>query len=286
MSARSSSPARRITASPLALLFPAGLRRQDQGRAGVRRNADRLGTAGQGSRRLAAAGRRRYGDGRARGAELRRGDGGRVTSPEPASRPLRAVPAPRTPTPPPPAPPTPPTPRTSEPASSLIPGQRPLDDRLRRGPEPGRSVTDRPQERRDRPPTVHRHDHDHRRAPLAAAVERYRRATTVSFDCPSHRGGRAADPVLRGLVGHEMLRADVRLEPAELHRVRRQAEDLAASLWGAERAFFLGNGASGGNQAFLLATLRPGDEVVVARDAHVSTLTAIVMTGAKPVWVI
>jgi lysine decarboxylase len=127
--------------------------------------------------------------------------------------------------------------------------------------------------------------HDQRRAPLAEAVERYRRRSTVSFHCPAHRGGRAADHVLRGLVGQEMLTADVWLDPAEQHRVRREAEDLAAALWGADRAFFLGNGSSGGNHAFLLATLRPGDEVVVARDAHVSTLMALVMTGARPVWI-
>ena len=127
-----------------------------------------------------------------------------------------------------------------------------------------------------------RPDRDQRLAPLVDAVERYRRRATVSFHCPAHRGGQAADDSLHDLVGERMLSADIWLDPAEQHRVLREAEDLAADLWGADRAFFLGNGSSGGNHAALLATLGPGDEVVVARDAHISTHTALVMTGARP----
>jgi arginine decarboxylase len=126
---------------------------------------------------------------------------------------------------------------------------------------------------------------DQRQVPLVEAVNRYRQRATVSFHCPAHRGGQAADADLRDLVGDRLLSADVWLDPAEQHRVLREAEDLAADLWGADRAFLLGNGSSGGNHAALLAMLQPGDEVVVARDAHISTHTGLVMTGARPVWV-
>jgi arginine/lysine/ornithine decarboxylase len=135
------------------------------------------------------------------------------------------------------------------------------------------------------PLLIKRSEGDHRRAPLVEAVERYRRRATVSFHCPAHRGGQAADTELHELVGERLLSADIWLNPADQHRVLRQAEDLAADLWGADRAFLLGNGSSGGNHAALLASLGPGDEVVVARDAHISTHTALVMTGARPVWV-
>lgn len=135
------------------------------------------------------------------------------------------------------------------------------------------------------PRLVKRSDVDQRCAPLVDAVERYRRRATVSFHCPAHRGGQAGDTSLQDLVGERLLSADIWLNPADQHRVQRQAEDLAADLWGADRAFLLGNGSSGGNHAALLATLGPGDEVVVARDAHISTHTALVMTGARPVWV-
>src|SRR4029434_7677482 len=40
-----------------------------------------------------------------------------------------------------------------------------------------------------------------------------------------------------------------------------------------------------GNQAFLLAMLAPGDEVIVSRDLHQSLLAALVLTGARPVYV-
>ncbi len=188
-------------------------------------------------------------------------------------RPLRVVPAPR--------PPVVAPPPASARAGSLIPGQGSTD--AARLLEP--SAWSEPTAAAQPSGGGHNHHHDQRRTPLADAVERYRRLSTVSFHSPAHRGGRAADPVLRSLVGHEMLAADVWLEPGEQQRVQRAAEDLAASLWGADRAFFLGNGSTHGNHALLLGTLRPGDEVVVARDMHASTLTALVMTGARPVWV-
>jgi len=64
-----------------------------------------------------------------------------------------------------------------------------------------------------------------------------------------------------------------------------QAEELAADAWGADSAYFLINGSSSGNHALLLAQLRPGDEVIIARDAHRSMLAGLIATGATPVFV-
>jgi len=75
------------------------------------------------------------------------------------------------------------------------------------------------------------------------------------------------------------------LNTADHDRGVRLAEDLAARTWGAQRSFFLVNGSSSGNQAFLLASVSPGDEVVVGRDMHQSLLAALILTGARPVYV-
>jgi arginine/lysine/ornithine decarboxylase len=62
------------------------------------------------------------------------------------------------------------------------------------------------------------------------------------------------------------------------------AETLAADAWDADRSFFLLNGSSAGNQAFLLAAVRPGDKVIVSRDLHMSLLVALILSGAVPVY--
>ena len=102
---------------------------------------------------------------------------------------------------------------------------------------------------------------------------------------PGHLGGLAAASDIVQVLGLSAFKADVWLEPRHLARVRAGAELLAADAFGAQRAWLLTNGSTSGNLAWLRATLRDGEEVVVARDAHASVLAGLVDSGAKPVWV-
>lgn len=122
-------------------------------------------------------------------------------------------------------------------------------------------------------------------APLLDAVAREVRRARSRWHCPGHQSGSRGSAELAGLVGDAVLAADVWLDTSAYDRSRRAAERLAADAWRAHRAWLLGNGSSAGNLAWLLGTLAPGDEVVVARDAHVSVLAGLAFCGARPVWV-
>ena len=151
-------------------------------------------------------------------------------------------------------------------------------------------TAERPRTRFAEPPVDDRRDSaiaavDHQRAPFVEALERYRAAETVPFTTPGHKLGLAADPQLLVLLGADVFAADVWLNTVVYEDTLRAAEALAADAWAADRSFYLVNGSSSGNQAFLLATLQPGDEVVVARDIHKSLLVALIQTGARPIYV-
>lgn len=131
---------------------------------------------------------------------------------------------------------------------------------------------------------------DHHRAPLLEALRAFKEGDFASFSTPGHKRGVGADPELVELYGADAFAADIPLSGAadDLHLQRDvlgQAEALGAAAWGAERSFYLLNGSSAGNHAYLLAALRPGDEIVVARDIHKSLLVAIILAGAVPVYV-
>ena len=131
---------------------------------------------------------------------------------------------------------------------------------------------------------------DHQRVPLVEAIERYRAAGIAPFSTPGHKQGAGMDPALKALYGEHALRSDIPVSGGvdDIHfkwDTLRQAEDLGADAWGADRTFYLVNGSSTGNHAFFLATLGPGDEVIVARDIHKSLLVALIHTGARPVYV-
>jgi arginine/lysine/ornithine decarboxylase len=125
----------------------------------------------------------------------------------------------------------------------------------------------------------------HVRAPLLDALSATRKSNQASFSAPGHKRGAGADAALVELLGVDVFACDAWLNAALFAKTVRAAEALAADAWGAERAFYLVNGSSSGNHAFLLASLGPGDEVIVARDIHTSLLTGLILTGARPVYV-
>jgi arginine/lysine/ornithine decarboxylase len=131
---------------------------------------------------------------------------------------------------------------------------------------------------------------DHRRAPLLEGVLAYQRQGIVPFSTPGHKLGVGADAELRDAYGKRAFLSDIPLGGGvgDTHfggDALRVAEELAADAWGADRSFFLLNGSSAGNHAFLLAAVRPGDKVIVSRDLHTSLLVALILTGADPVYI-
>lgn len=130
---------------------------------------------------------------------------------------------------------------------------------------------------------------EQRRAPLAEAVEAYAAGGTRPFHTPGHKQGLGAHPLLHRFLTPEGLRADVSLmaELDDLHHPTgciAEAEALAAKLYGAESAYFMVNGTSGAIHTMMLATLSPGDEVLLPRNVHRSVLNGLVLTGAVPVY--
>jgi arginine/lysine/ornithine decarboxylase len=130
---------------------------------------------------------------------------------------------------------------------------------------------------------------DHQRAPILEGVLAYQHQGILPFSTPGHKLGIGADAELRDTFGEHAFRSDIPLGGGvgDTHfggEALRVAEAMAADAWDADRSFFLLNGSTAGNHAFLLATIRPGDKVIVSRDLHKSLLVALILTGAVPVY--
>lgn len=126
--------------------------------------------------------------------------------------------------------------------------------------------------------------------PLLTAVETYRQAHVYPLHTPGHKGGRGADPALRHLVGDVALESDVSLmeELDDIHHPEgciREAEALAAKVYGADRCFLGVNGTTGVIHGMLLGALQPGDRILVPRNCHRSVLGGMILAGLQPVYV-
>jgi arginine decarboxylase len=128
--------------------------------------------------------------------------------------------------------------------------------------------------------------HQHQ-APYLDALVEYAQRHPARLHVPGHKGGQGADEGLLHAIGERALSLDI---PALTHGIDvglehtpfERAQRLAAEAWGARRAWFLVNGASQGNLAVGLALAHGGDEVVVQRNAHSSTIDALILSGMRP----
>ncbi len=124
-------------------------------------------------------------------------------------------------------------------------------------------------------------------APYLDALQAYSARGPARLHVPGHKGGPGADPGLLDTIGERALSLDI---PALTHGIDlgpeptpfEQAQRLAAEAWGARRTWFLINGASQGNLTAGLALAHYGGEVVLQRNAHSSTIDALVLSGLRP----
>jgi arginine decarboxylase len=123
--------------------------------------------------------------------------------------------------------------------------------------------------------------------PYLDALCAYAERRPARLHVPGHKGGAGADPGMLRALGERALSLDI---PALTYGVDmgaeptpfEQAQRLAAEAWGARRAWFLINGASQGNVAAGLTLAHHGSDVVVQRNAHSSTIDALVLSGLRP----
>jgi len=127
------------------------------------------------------------------------------------------------------------------------------------------------------------------RAPVAEALTKMKAARLVPFDVPGHKRGRG-NPELSEFLGERCLEMDVNsMKPLDnlCHPISviADAQKLAAEAFGASAAFFMVGGTTSAVQAMILATVRRNEEIIMPRNVHRSAINALIVSGAKPVYV-
>ena len=126
--------------------------------------------------------------------------------------------------------------------------------------------------------------------PYLDALRAYAARKPGRFHVPGHKGGPGADPELRELFGDQVLELDIPaltygIDVGDVPTPFQEAQRLASEAWGARRTWWLVNGASQGNHVALLTLGHRGQRVVKQRNAHSSTIDALIMSGLRPTFV-
>lgn len=126
--------------------------------------------------------------------------------------------------------------------------------------------------------------------PLFSGLLQHAKKNPVQFHIPGHKKGTGIDPEFKNFIGENALSIDlINIGPLDdLHQPKgiiKQAQDLAAEAFGADHTFFSVQGTSGAIMTMVMAVCGPGDKIIVPRNVHKSVMSAIVFSGATPIFI-
>jgi arginine/lysine/ornithine decarboxylase len=111
----------------------------------------------------------------------------------------------------------------------------------------------------------------------------------ISFHVPGHKFGRLIKPYLER---EKILIEDIDFTEIDgtdnLHDadgIIKNSQDMASSLYGSRKSFFLVNGTTCGIMAMILATLNKNDKLVLPRNCHKSVYSAIQLGEINPYFI-
>lgn len=126
--------------------------------------------------------------------------------------------------------------------------------------------------------------------PLFTTLRKHAEQNPIQFHIPGHKKGNGMDPEFREFIGENALSIDlINIGPLDdLHlpkAVIKQSQELAAKAFGADYTFFSVQGTSGAIMAMIMSVCNPGDKILVPRNVHKSIMSAIVFSGAIPIFI-
>lgn len=124
--------------------------------------------------------------------------------------------------------------------------------------------------------------------PLIEAMLQYKSEDVYPLHTPGHKGGRGMQRLLRQELGASV-QMDVSLmsELDDIHEPEtyiKEAQELAAQIYGSDACFWAVNGTSQAIHAMLLTALNPGEKLLLPRNAHRSVAGGLVLGGIEAVY--
>lgn len=132
-------------------------------------------------------------------------------------------------------------------------------------------------------------DNEQEQTPLFDALKNHIDRNVIPFHVPGHKYGNGLRE-FKKYIGTKAMSMDVNgmddLDYANNPKgVIYESEKLLAKAFGADNAFFLVNGTTGGVQTMIMSICKPNDKIIIPRNAHRSVFSGMILSGAMPIYV-
>lgn len=126
--------------------------------------------------------------------------------------------------------------------------------------------------------------------PLFTQLLAYSKQNHFPFHIPGHKKGQGMDEEFRRFLGDQVLSTDlINIPPLDnLHQpqgVLYEAQELFAEAFGAQYSFFSVQGTTHSILTMLLASCKPGDQLILPRNIHQSVVSALILAGIHPCFI-
>lgn len=128
------------------------------------------------------------------------------------------------------------------------------------------------------------------KTPLFTGLLEHAKKNPVQFHIPGHKKGTGIDSEFRNFIGDNAFSIDlINIGPLDdlhhPHGIIKEAQHLAAEAFGADHTFFSVQGTSGAIMTMIMSVCGPGDKIIVPRNVHKSIMSAIIFSGATPIFI-
>ncbi len=120
-------------------------------------------------------------------------------------------------------------------------------------------------------------------------LKKYMEQNFTRFDVPGHKGKYFDNDFVK-YFGKEIIHSDVNsLKMLDNinnpNGIIKQSQLEIAKFHGADNSKFLLNGTTFGIQVMVLSCVNPGDKILIPRNVHKSVMSAIILSGAIPIYI-
>lgn len=128
------------------------------------------------------------------------------------------------------------------------------------------------------------------KTPLFTGLVEHVQKNPIQFHIPGHKKGAGISSEFREFIGDNALSIDlINISPLDdlhhPHGIIKEAQELAAEAFNADHTFFSVQGTSGAIMAMIMSVCGPGEKIIVPRNVHKSVMSAIILSGAKPIFI-